>query len=72
MLYERAIRDLFERSLNSLHHTLDTISGYMSDSLSDGSAPDCLKQSEYQTSEAELLRLLVDPVLAKRIELKGF
>ena len=63
MLYERSVRTCFEQSVQSFIDALRDITHFISDSIQKDI-------STIEITEADVLHLATDPVLAKRMEKK--
>lgn len=69
-LYERQVRSCFESSVSTLIKSLEEMLGYLNESLA-GYHPGAQPLLD-DIPEETLLKVLADPVLAKRMERKGF
>ena len=61
MLYERAVRSCFEKSMASLIQTLSEVTAFMLESMAKASL-------DQEIEEYEVMKMANDPVLAKRME----
>ncbi len=72
-LYERAIRECFEGSVNTLITTLEDVLAFMCESISgETDSAGLLLEGIQDLEEDKLLHLMKDPVLNKRIERNAF